>query len=152
MRPDRRSPIAESPVPEASPSSARTHLPVLQPPDSAPANDVLHLDAERLPIGFLELDERGYVRHFSPAPNSAEAERPVGRHFFHELAPCPGVASLWPSFAAGVRARSLDLRVRCTVGGASPRPLSLHLVWSARTKSVWVLLHFEAAIPTPLPR
>src|SRR4051812_19760383 len=70
------------------------------------------LDPRRVPLGFLELDGDGYVRHFDPAPGSGAA-RPVGLHFFREIAPWPQVAEVFPRFVTGVRSRELDVRVRC---------------------------------------
>lgn len=62
-----------------------------------PAEDLLHLDHaayDRLPFGFIVLDEHGYVEEYNQAESRLSGLSPgrvVGRHFFRDVAPCTAV-------------------------------------------------------------
>ena len=117
-------------------------LALSQGPSGIEGGDGPHLDPRRVPLGFLELDGDGYVRHFDPAPG-AGLVRPEGLHFFREIAPWPQVAEVFPHFVAGVRARQLDVRVRCEAPDGNGGAVCLRFLFSALTRTVWVLAHAE---------
>ena len=62
-----------------------------------PAEDLLHLDQaayDRLPFGFIVLDEHGYVEEYNQAESELSGLSPgrvIGRHFFRDVAPCTAV-------------------------------------------------------------
>jgi len=102
---------------------------------------VEELDA--LPYGVVQLDLDGRVLSY----NRAEAEnvgvmpRPLGQHFFYEVAPSANVPEFYGRFLDGVAERSLDNTFSFTFSCAlMPRRVMVRQFFSIRTGSVWLFV------------
>ncbi|WP_411281591.1 hypothetical protein [Gemmatimonas sp.] len=105
-----------------------------------------HLTVEELdavPYGVVQLDLDGRVLSY----NTAEAEnvgampRPLGRHFFFEVAPSANVPEFYGRFLEGVAAQRLDDTFNFTFSCAlMPRRVMVRQYYSMRTGSVWLFV------------
>jgi photoactive yellow protein len=65
-------------------------------------------EAECLPIGFIGLDEEGYVLRYNSYEAKTSGLSPqsvLGRHFFRDVAPCASVKAFEGRYARMVRRR-----------------------------------------------
>jgi photoactive yellow protein len=100
------------------------------------------LDA--LPLGVIRLDRHGVVTAFN-AHEERKTRRSradvLGRHFFHDVAPCARVQSFHGRFLEGVANRRLDT----TFGFVFPfspgeRHVMVTLFYRTADDSVWIVL------------
>jgi photoactive yellow protein len=74
-----------------------------------PVEDLRGLSSEevdRLPVGFIGLDDEGYVLRFNAYEARASGRVPqsvLGRHFFREVAPCTSIQAFEGRYARMVR-------------------------------------------------
>ncbi len=100
-------------------------------------------ELDAIPYGVVQLDLDGRVLTY----NRAEAEnadvmpRPLGQHFFFEVAPSANVPEFYGRFLEGVSAQHLDDTFRFTFSCAlMPRRVMLRQYFSRRTGSVWLFI------------
>lgn len=102
---------------------------------------VEELDA--IPYGVVQLDLHARVLSY----NIAEAEnvgvmpRPLGLHFFYEVAPSANVPEFYGRFLEGIAEQRLDDTFSFTFSCAlMPRRVMVRQYYSVRTGSVWLFV------------
>ena len=100
-------------------------------------------DLDALPYGIVQLDRDGRVLSY----NRAEAEnvgvmpRPIGQHFFRQVAPSANVPEFHGRFLDGLDAGRLDDTFFFTFSCAlRPRRVLIRQYYSPRTDSVWLFV------------
>jgi photoactive yellow protein len=100
-------------------------------------------ELDAIPYGIVQLDSNGIVKSY----NRAEAEnvgvvpRPIGAHFFHDVAPSANVPEFHGRFLDGVAERRLDETFTFTFScSLMPRRVRVRLYYSVRTSSTWVFV------------
>ncbi len=110
----------------------------------APFLDQLTVEEmDDIPYGVVQLDLDGRVLSY----NRAEAEnvgvmpRPLGLHFFFDVAPSANVPEFYGRFLAGVAEQRLDYTFSFTFSCAlMPRRVMVRQYFSMRTGSVWLFV------------
>ena len=107
----------------------------------APFLDRLTVDElDSIPYGVVQLDLHGRVLSYNraEADNVGVMPRPLGLHFFYEVAPSANVPEFYGKFLEGVAEERLDHTFSFTYSCASmPRRVMIRQYFSARTGSVW---------------
>jgi len=100
-------------------------------------------ELDAIPYGVVQLDLDGTVTSY----NRAEAEnvgflpRPIGYHFFRDVAPSAIVPEFYGRFLDGVAEGALDETFRFTFSCAlMPRRVRVRMYYSIQTKSVWLFV------------
>jgi len=93
---------------------------------------------------MIQLDPHGRILQFN-AVESRLASLPqgqqVGRNFFTQVAPCTRVQEFYGRFKEGVARASLDSSFRFRFAfKQNPRDVTVRLLYSRRTRSVWVMI------------
>jgi photoactive yellow protein len=101
-------------------------------------------ELDGLPYGIIQLDTAGRILKYN-ATESALASLPqteaIGKQFFTEVAPCTRVQEFYGRFTNGVIQESLDVSFPFHFAFKQyPRDVLVHLWFSRRTRSVWVLI------------
>lgn len=98
-------------------------------------------EMDAIPYGVVQLDLDGRVLSY----NRAEAEnvgvmpRPLGLHFFFDVAPSANVPEFYGRFLEGVAQQRLDHTFSFTFSCAlMPRRVMVRLYYSMRTGTVWL--------------
>jgi photoactive yellow protein len=101
-------------------------------------------ELDYLPYGMIQLDATGRVLAYN-AVESRLASLPqaeaIGKQFFTEIAPCTRVQEFYGRFKEGVIHESLDTTFRFHFAFKQhPRDVTVRLIYSKRTRTVWVLV------------
>ncbi len=121
-------------------------------------NDVLEAadsmapeELDRLPYGMIQLDRTGRILNYNAVESklaSLRKEDAIGKQFFTEIAPCTKVQEFYGRFKEGVIHESLDTSFRFHFAfKQSPRDVTVRLLYSKRTRTVWVLISDELGQP-----
>ncbi len=101
-------------------------------------------ELDELPFGAIELDAQGKILRFNRYESSlsgVQKSSAVGKHFFTEIAPCTNVKEFYGRFKQGVAAKSLHEKFRYHFAfKQNPRDVTVTLMYSESTKSVWVFV------------
>lgn len=111
-------------------------------------------ELDLLPYGVIQLETTGRILKYN-ATESALASLPpseaIGRQFFTEVAPCTRVQEFYGRFANGVIQESLDVSFPFHFAFKQhPRDVLVHLWFSRRTRSVWVLIRDVGGARVPI--
>ena len=110
----------------------------------APFLDRLTADElDSIPYGVVQLDLHGRVLSYNraEADNVGVMPRPLGLHFFCDVAPSANVPEFYGKFLEGVAEKRLDHTFSFTYSCASmPRRVMIRQYFSARTGSVWLFV------------
>ena len=96
-----------------------------------------------IPYGVVQLDLDGRVLSYNraEAENVALIPRPLGLHYFFEVAPSANVPEFYGRFLAGVAEQRLDDTFTFTFSCAlMPRRVMVRQYFSMRTASVWLFV------------
>lgn len=96
-----------------------------------------------IPYGVVQLDLDGRVLSYNraEAENVALIPRPLGQHYFLEVAPSANVPEFYGRFLAGVAEQRLDDTFTFTFSCAlMPRRVMVRQYFSMRTASVWLFV------------
>ena len=121
-------------------------------------NDVLEAadrmapdELDRLPYGMIQLDPAGRILNYNAVESklaSLRKEDAIGKQFFTEIAPCTRVQEFYGRFKEGVIHESLDTSFRFHFAFKQhPRDVTVRLLYSKRSRTVWVLISDEAGQP-----
>jgi photoactive yellow protein len=127
--------------------------PPSRPADSTapPTDDVLEAaddmspeELDRLPYGMIQLDPTGRILKYNAVESklaSLAKEDAIGKQFFTEIAPCTRVQEFYGRFREGVIREALDTSFRFHFAfKQAPRDVTVRLLYSKRTRTVWVLI------------
>ncbi len=108
-------------------------------------------ELDRLPYGMIQLDRSGRILNYNAVESklaSLRKEDAIGKQFFTEIAPCTKVQEFYGRFKEGVIHESLDTSFRFHFAfKQSPRDVTVRLLYSKRTRTVWVLISDEQGQP-----
>jgi len=131
-----------------SPNLRHTHTvnEVLEAADTMATEEL-----DRLPYGMIQLDRTGRILNYNAVESklaSLKKEDAIGKQFFTEIAPCTKVQEFYGRFKEGVIRESLDTSFRFHFAfKQSPRDVTVRLLYSKRTRTVWVLISDELGQP-----
>ena len=101
-------------------------------------------ELDKLPYGMIQLDATGRILHYNAVESklaSLRKEDAIGKQFFTEIAPCTKVQDFYGRFKEGVIRESLDTSFRFHFAfKQNPRDVTVRLLYSRRTRTVWVLI------------
>lgn len=101
-------------------------------------------ELDRLPYGMIQLDRTGRILNYNAVESklaSLPREDAIGKQFFTEIAPCTKVQEFYGRFKEGVIREALDTSFRFHFAfKQSPRDVTVRLLYSKRTRTVWVLV------------
>ena len=101
-------------------------------------------ELDRLPYGMIQLDRTGRILNYNAVESklaSLRKEDAIGKQFFTEIAPCTRVQEFYGRFKEGVIREALDTSFRFHFAfKQSPRDVTVRLLYSKRTRTVWVLI------------
>ena len=100
-------------------------------------------ELDSIPYGVVQLDLNGRVLSYNraEADNVGVMPRPLGLHFFYDVAPSANVPEFYGKFLEGVAEERLDDTFSFTYSCASmPRRVMIRQYFSARTGSVWLFV------------
>ena len=113
-----------------------------------------HMTAEELdraPYGMIQLDATGRILHYNAVESklaSLSREDAIGKQFFTEVAPCTKVQDFYGRVKEGVIRESLDTSFRFHFAfKQNPRDVTVRLLYSKRTRTVWVLIADQEGQP-----
>ena len=97
------------------------------------------------------LDPAGRILNYNAVESklaSLRKEDAIGKQFFTEIAPCTKVQEFYGRFKEGVIHESLDTAFRFHFAfKQNPRDVTVRLLYSKRSRTVWVLISDEAGQP-----
>ena len=111
-------------------------------------------ELDSIPYGVVQLDLHGRVLSYNQAEadNVGVMPRPLGLHFFYEVAPSANVPEFYGKFLEGVAEKRLDDTFSFTFSCASmPRRVMIRQYFSARTGSVWLFVSQPDGSPFSSP-
>lgn len=119
--------------------------------DGAELNDMLESidtlspdELDRLPWGIIQLDRTGRILNFNAVESrlaSLAKTDAIGKQFFTEIAPCTRVQAFYGRFKEGVIQESLDTSFSFHFAfKQSPRDVTVRLLYSKRSRTVWVII------------
>jgi photoactive yellow protein len=112
---------------------------VLEAADTMSAEDL-----DKLAYGMIQLDATGRILNYNAIESklaSLRKEDAIGKQFFTEIAPCTRVQEFYGRFKEGVIRESLDTSFRFHFAfKQNPRDVTVRLLYSRRTSTVWVLI------------
>ncbi len=124
----------------------RTVSEVLEAADSMAAEEL-----DRLPYGMIQLDRTGRILNYNAVESklaSLRKEDAIGKQFFTEIAPCTKVQDFYGRFKEGVIHESLDTSFRFHFAfKQNPRDVTVRLLYSKRSRTVWVMISDEQGKP-----
>ena len=101
-------------------------------------------ELDKLPYGMIQLDATGRILNYNAVESklaSLRKEDAIGKQFFTEIAPCTRVQDFYGRFKEGVIRESLDTSFRFHFAfKQNPRDVTVRLLYSRRTRTVWVLI------------
>ena len=101
-------------------------------------------ELDKLPFGIIQLDAAGRILNYNAVESklaSLRKEDAIGKQFFTEIAPCTRVQEFYGRFKEGVIHESLDTSFRFHFAfKQNPRDVTVRLLYSRRTRTVWVLI------------
>ena len=101
-------------------------------------------ELDQLPFGMIQLDEHGRILKLNAIESrlaALDARAQIGKQFFTEVAPCTKVQAFYGRFRDGVAHESLDATFAFHFAfRQNPRDVTIRLVYSRRTRSVWVIV------------
>ncbi len=101
-------------------------------------------ELDKLPYGMIQLDATGRILNYNAVESklaSLKKEDAIGKQFFTEIAPCTKVQDFYGRFKEGVIRESLDTSFRFHFAfKQNPRDVTVRLLYSRRTRTVWVLI------------
>lgn len=113
-------------------------------------------ELDRLPYGMIQLDATGRILNYNAIESrlaSLPREEAIGKQFFTEIAPCTRVQEFYGRFTEGVIRESLDTSFRFHFAfKQNPRDVTVRLLYSKRTRTVWVLISDQDGKPLAEPR
>ena len=108
-------------------------------------------ELDRLPYGMIQLDPAGRILNYNAVESRLAAlrkEDAIGKQFFTEIAPCTKVQDFYGRFKEGVIREALDTSFRFHFAfKQNPRDVTVRLLYSKRTRTVWVLISDDAGQP-----
>jgi photoactive yellow protein len=135
--------MSVSPRPGSSPPTVTE---VLEAADSMTAEEL-----DRLPYGIIQLDPAGRILNYNAVESrlaSLTKENAIGKQFFTEIAPCTRVQEFYGRFKDGVIHEALDTSFRFHFAfKQAPRDVTVRLLYSKRTRTVWVLISDQEGKP-----
>ena len=138
--------MSEPILPKVRPTSAHTASEVLELADTMAPEELDHL-----PYGMIQLDRTGRILNYNAVESrlaSLRQEDAIGKQFFTEIAPCTKVKEFYGRFMEGVLHESLDTSFRFHFAfKMSPRDVTVRLLYSKRSRTVWVLISDEQGQP-----
>lgn len=125
-------------------------------------NDVLEAidtmspaELDGLPYGMIQLDRTGRILNYNAVESklaSLRKEDAIGKQFFTEVAPCTRVQEFHGRFTEGVIRESLDTSFRFHFAfKQSPRDVTVRMLYSKRTRTVWVMISDHEGRPLESP-
>ena len=131
--------MSEPILPKERPIPAHTASEVLELADIMAPEELDHL-----PYGMIQLDRTGRILKYNAVESrlaSLRQEDAIGKQFFTEIAPCTKVKEFYGRFMEGVLHESLDTSFRFHFAfKMSPRDVTVRLLYSKRSRTVWVLI------------
>ena len=128
-----------SPFSRESPKNPPTTTEVLDAVDRMTPEELDHV-----PYGMIQLDATGRILNNNAVESklaSLSREAAIGKQFFTEIAPCTKVQDFYGRFKEGVIRESLDTTFRFHFAFKQhPRDVTVRLIYSRRTRTVWVLV------------
>lgn len=101
-------------------------------------------DLDKLPYGMIQLDGSGRILKYNAVESrlaSLDQQQQIGRNFFSEVAPCTKVQAFYGRFKEGVVREQLDTTFTFHFAfKQSPRDVTVRMLYSRRTRSVWVMI------------
>ena len=101
-------------------------------------------ELDKLPYGMIQLDATGRILNYNAVESklaSLRKEDAIGKQFFTEIAPCTSIQEFYGRFKEGVIRESLDTSFRFHFAfKQNPRDVTVRLLYSRRTRTVWVLI------------
>ncbi|MDX2182549.1 MAG: PAS domain-containing protein [Gemmatimonadaceae bacterium] len=101
-------------------------------------------DLDKLPYGMIQLDSAGRILKYNAVESrlaSLDQHQQIGRNFFSEVAPCTKVQAFYGRFREGVVREQLDTTFTFHFAfKQSPRDVTVRMLYSRRTRSVWVMI------------
>jgi photoactive yellow protein len=101
-------------------------------------------DLDKLPYGMIQLDGSGRIMKYNAVESrlaSLDQQQQLGRNFFSEVAPCTKVQAFYGRFKEGVVREQLDTTFTFHFAfKQSPRDVTVRMLYSRRTRSVWVMI------------
>ena len=108
-------------------------------------------ELDKLPYGMIQLDATGRILNYNAVESklaSLRKEDAIGKQFFTEIAPCARVQDFYGRFKEGVIRESLDTSFRFHFAfKQNPRDVTVRLLYSRRTRTVWVLISDHEETP-----
>jgi photoactive yellow protein len=108
-------------------------------------------ELDRAPYGMIQLDATGRILNYNAVESklaSLRKEDAIGKQFFTEVAPCTKVQDFYGRFKEGVIRESLDTSFRFHFAFKQhPRDVTVRLLYSKRTRTVWVLISDQEGKP-----
>lgn len=128
-----------TPLSRKSPKNPPTTTEVLDAVDRMTPEELDHV-----PYGMIQLDATGRILTYNAVESklaSLTREEAIGKQFFTEIAPCTKVQDFYGRFKEGVIRESLDTTFRFHFAfKQNPRDVTVRLIYSRRTRTVWVLV------------
>ncbi len=107
-------------------------------------SDLSEKEVDELPFGAIELDAQGKILRFNRYESSlsgVQRNNAVGKQFFTEVAPCTNVKAFYGRFKEGVANKKMHEKFRFHFAfKQNPRDVTVTLMYSESTKSVWVFV------------
>lgn len=108
------------------------------------ADDMTPVELDGLPYGMIQLDASGRILNYNAVESSLASlprDEAIGKQFFTEIAPCTRVQEFYGRFKEGVIRESLDTSFHFHFAfKQNPRDVTVRLLYSKRTRTVWVLI------------
>ena len=111
-------------------------------------------ELDAIPYGVIQLDVNGRVLSYNraEADNAGQSRRPIGEHFFHDVAPSANVPEFHGRFEHGMVSGHLDDTFLFTYHcGTMPRRVQVRLYLSPQTRSVWLFVAKPDGSPLAWP-
>ncbi|HEY0930711.1 MAG TPA: PAS domain-containing protein [Gemmatimonas sp.] len=111
-------------------------------------------ELDSIPYGVIQLDPEGFVVSYNraEAENAGHALRPIGQHFFREVAPSANAPEFHGRFQRGVATGRLDETFTFTYHcDLMPRRVQVRLYLSPQTRSVWLFVAKPDGTPLDWP-
>jgi photoactive yellow protein len=101
-------------------------------------------DLDKLPYGMIQIDGAGRILKYNAVESrlaSLDQQQQIGRNFFSEVAPCTKVQAFYGRFKEGVVREQLDTTFTFHFAfKQAPRDVTVRMLYSRRTRSVWVMI------------
>lgn len=112
-------------------------------------------ELDRLPYGMIQLDASGRILNYNALESSLASlrqEDAIGKQFFTEIAPCTRVQEFYGRFKEGVIREALDTSFHFHFAfKQNPRDVTVRLLYSKRSRTVWVLISDHDGKPLGTP-